>query len=449
VTDVLEAPTPAAAPGTFPVPAGRGRWRLTLHQRTYAPTPVTATVISELSEARNRKLVRAHNTPAVFTFDLDGWRPAARYIAELGTEVIAWRWDDTTGADVCYFRGPITASADTIDEQSHTVTITATDYLASLARRISTTVTAGPYGNVDQDLCVQQIVYTGIAVATSGGLTITPGNYLPLWPGIYNGYVVPVNPDGTNRPTYTGITRTFTLQGNTVILTALDDMSKLAGSGASAGGNAFDYDLAPLEQSVVGAGNATYDALRIFYPRQGVIRTAPALYYPGNVTALSRQVTSADYSNYWRTIGNNQNTTQNAAQLYGEAYTGAASAGQAGAVGLWMSGDSQADQIDVTNWLTQVAQGQLNIYSVLMPTYTLTLAPGSYYENAFAMGDTLPLIVQSGRLNVNTSLRVMGLTFETTDDGTEVVTLTVGRAPTTLVDMLGDQAADIRALSRR
>jgi hypothetical protein len=84
-----------------------------------------------------------------------------------------------------------------------------------------------------------------------------------------------------------------------------------------------------------------------------------------------------------------------------------------------------------------------------MPTYTLTLAAGFYYDKAFAIGDTLPLIVQSGRLNVNTALRVMGIAFETTDDGTELVTLTVGRAPTTLVDMLGDQAADIRALSRR
>jgi hypothetical protein len=449
MTDLLEAPTPVAAPGTYPVPAGRGHWRLTLHQRVYSAQPVTATVISELSEARNRKLVRVANTPAVFTFDLDGQRPAARYISELGTEVIAWRWDDTTGVDVCYFRGPITATSDTLDEQSHTVTVTATDYLGLFARRISTQVTAAVYGGVDQDLCVNQMVYTGIAVGTSGGLTLTPANYLPLWPGIYNGYSTPVNPDGTSRPTYTGTNRTFTLQGNTVILTAIDDFSKLAGAGAAAGGRAFEYDVAPLEQTVVGAGNATYDALRNFYPAQGVARTSPALYYPGNVTALSRQVTSADYTNYWRTIGNNQNANQNVAQYWGEAWTNDARAGQAGAVGLWMSGDSAADQIDNTNWLPQVAQGQLNIYSVLLPTYTLTLAPGFYYEKAFAMGDTLPLIVQSGRLNVNTTVRVVGLTFETTDDGTEVVTLTVGRPPTSLADMLSAQAADIRALSRR
>jgi hypothetical protein len=65
------------------------------------------------------------------------------------------------------------------------------------------------------------------------------------------------------------------------------------------------------------------------------------------------------------------------------------------------------------------------------------------------MGDTLPLYVQSGRLNVNTTLRIVGITYETTDDGTELVTLTVGRDPTSVADMLGAMQADIRALSRR
>ena len=190
------------------------------------------------------------------------------------------------------------------------------------------------------------------------------------------------------------------------------------------------------------------DALRIFYPRQGVVRTSPALYYPGNVTALKRAVTSADYTNYWRTLGNNQTATQNAAQTYGEAWTPDAQNGQAGAVGLWMTGDASADTADPT-LLGQEAQGQLNIYSVLTPTYTLTLAPGFYYQGAFNMGDTLPLYVQSGRLNVNTTLRIVGITYEATDDGTELVTLTVGRDPTSVADMLGAMQADIRALSRR
>jgi hypothetical protein len=441
MTDVLEAPAPAAAPGTYPVPVGRGRWRVTLHRRTYADAAPASTVIAELTEGRNRKLVRAWNTPAVFTFDLDGWRPAARYIAELGTEVVAWRWDDTTGADVAYFRGPVTASADTIDEQSHTLSVTATDYLGILARRVFTTVTATAT-TADQDACAAAIVNAARNVSSSSGTNLATGSYLPLsYTAATGGWVVPVNPDGSARA-LSGTSRTMTWQGNSVCLTMLGDLAKLAGG--------FDYDVAPFTSlTEAGQSPGQVDALRLFFPAQGVTRTSPALYYPGNVTALSRQVSSADYSNYWRTLGNNQNTTQNAPQVYGEAWTADALGAQASAPGTWMGSDSSPDQAPSGPLLTQEAQGQLNIYSVLMPTYTLTLAPGFYYEGALRMGDTLPLIVQSGRLNVNTALRVMGTQFETTDDGTEVVTLTVGRAPTTLVDMLGDQAADIRALSRR
>ena len=43
------------------------------------------------------------------------------------------------------------------------------------------------------------------------------------------------------------------------------------------------------------------------------------------------------------------------------------------------------------------------------------------------MGDVVPLIVQSGRLNVNTNVRVVGITYAIGDDGQEDVTLTVGR----------------------
>jgi len=65
-TAVLErdTPTPAAAPGTYPVPPGRGRWRLTLHQRTYTDTLPATSVIAELALARSRKLAQAWCTPA-------------------------------------------------------------------------------------------------------------------------------------------------------------------------------------------------------------------------------------------------------------------------------------------------------------------------------------------------------------------------------------------------
>jgi hypothetical protein len=169
------------------------------------------------------------------------------------------------------------------------------------------------------------------------------------------------------------------------------------------------------------------------------------LNFPGTITALTRSLTSADYSNYWRTVGNNQTADQTAPQLYGEAWT--TDAFNLG-TGVWMTGDQDTDQY-ATAYLGQIAQGRLNVGSVLVPTYTLTLRAGFYYRGAFNIGDTVPVVIQSGRLNVSTSLRVLGITYEPTDDGDEKVTVTVGRAPTTLADLLGEQAADVRALSRR
>ena len=452
-TAVLErdTPTPAAAPGTYPVPPGRGRWRLTLHQRTYTDTLPATSVIAELALARSRKLVQAWCTPATLTFTLDGLAPAAKYVQELTTEVVAWRWDDTAGVDVPMFRGPVVASEDDIDEQSHVVTFTCTDYLASLARRIFTTVTASASPLYDQDVQASVIVQTALTAAPSAGTpAFTPGCYLPFGTatgaagGV--GSVVPVNGDGSLRTVLSGAGRSVTFQGNAVCLTMLDNLAKLAGG--------FDYDVAPFSALCSANAAGTTDALRIFYPSQGVVRSTPTLYFPGNVSVLTRSVTSADYANYWRSLGNNQNAAQNAAQVYGEAWTNDAITGQAGAVGLWMSGgQGNADQTTLAN-LQAAARGSLNVYSVLIPSYTLTLRPGFYYAGAFNMGDTLPLVIQSGRLQVASippqgGLRVMGITYEPGDDGTETVTVTVGRSETDLADLIGAQAADIRALARR
>ena len=450
MTDLLDADT-ASAPGTYPVPAGRGRWRLMLHNRTYADTAPAQTVIADLTEARSRKLVTALNTPATFSFVIDGWRPAVRYIAELCTEVVLWRFDDTTGNDVVIFRGPITASVDTCDEQSHSVTFSAVDYGALLFRRIFVSITPTTISGLDQDYCAGTIVRNGIGLGSSSGTGFDPGRYLPLaWSPTMALPVIAVNPDGTARAAPSGVIRTLSYQGNAVVGQMLSDLAKLGDTtaGKPPGSGSFDYDVAPFSALPTTSVAGTVDALRIFYPQQGITRTAPALYYPGNVTALTRAVTSADYSNYWRTIGNNQNVSQSAAQFYGEAWTSDAITGAAGSVGLWENGDQVADSADQT-LLGQAAQGQLNLHSVLLPTYTVTLAPGFYYQGAFCLGDTLPLIVQSGRLAVNTTTRVVGLTYEPGDDGPETVTVTLGRSPRTLAHILGDQNAAIRALARR
>jgi hypothetical protein len=432
-TDLLEAPVERAAPGTYPVPPGRGRWRLTLHRRQFSAVNWQSTLVGELPHARSRKLVQAWDAPAVLTFDIDGQTPEAQLFTELQHDVIAWRWDDTAGVDRPVFRGVINASQDALDEQSHVVTLTCTDYLLALVRRIlwTTWSTPGyPAGGEDQDTLVRDLVTLATSSAqTTAGTLFGAGAYLPL--SVYQ-----ANPDGTARAGLSGNSVIRSYLGQQIIFDALDQLAKDQGG--------FDYDVLPL--GGVGMGtSATGDQLRLFYPAQGVVRTSPALVYGSSVAKVTRQVTSADYGNYWRELGNNQSALTSTAQNIGEAFN--ADAGGT-VVGLWASPDSQASVVDLPT-LVAAANGNLNRYGVLIPVYTLTLRPGFYYAGQFNMGDTLPLVIMHGRLKVNTTVRVLGITYTIGDDGQEDVELVVGRPDTTLVDVLGGIAADVDALARR
>jgi hypothetical protein len=427
-TDLLEERSERAAPGTYPVPPSRGRWRLTLHRRAFSAVNWQTTLVGEFSAARSRQLVQAWNVPAVLTFDIDGQAPSAALFTELQHDVIAWRWDDTAGVDRPVFRGVITASQDQLDEQSHVVTVTATDYLLMLSRRIlwgTQTVTA-----TDQDtLAASMLTWATSSAQSTSGTVFGAAAYLPL--SIYR-----ANPDGTARGALSGQLRDRTYYGNQIVFDALDALAKVIGG--------FDFDVLPL--GGVGMGTAaTADQLRVFYPQQGVTRTNPVLAYGSSVNQVTRQVTSADYGNYWRELGNNGSSDASVAQYIGEAFNADASGV---AVGLWASPDG-ANDVTLIPTLVQRAQGNLNRFGVLIPVYTLKLRPDFYYAGAFNMGDTLPLVIMHGRLKVNTTVRVLGITFVIGDDGQEDVELVVGRPDTTLVHVIGRIAADVDALARR
>jgi hypothetical protein len=61
----------------------------------------------------------------------------------------------------------------------------------------------------------------------------------------------------------------------------------------------------------------------------------------------------------------------------------------------------------------------------------------------------VPLIIHSGRLNVNTTIRIVGLTYDIGDDGQEDVSLVLGRPDTTIADIFGSTDRDVNALARR
>lgn len=418
---------------TFAPPAGRGRWRLTLHDRRYIGTNFPgATGISELVDARSRRLEQTWNASAALTFTVDGHSPTAAMLTELGQDVIAWRWDEAQNRDIPMFRGPITQTEDQITEQSHTVNVTCHDYLAVMQRRSL----AAPYTGtqVDQDTLAQIIVSMATAPTTSAGpsgapppLSLLPGGYLPL-------SVARVNPNGTTRTPLSGQLRDRTYVPGAIPGQLLDDLANVIGG--------FDYDVYP-RSDLYGV-----DQVRIFYPVQGVTRADMALIYGSTISGLTRTVDSGAYANYIRVIGNNASSDPAAPQLFAERWNADATAGQSGAVGLWQTVDNASD-VSVQATLNDQAAGNLALSGILVPSYTLTMRPGAYTHGNPNMGDTVPLVVQSGRLNVSTTIRVLGINYSIGDDGDEDVELTVGRPAVTLAHMLTATGRDVDALARR
>jgi hypothetical protein len=427
------------------IPPGRGRWRLTLHKRQFADQGWAQTQIGLLDSARNRKLVQAWDMPATLTFDIDGRAPDATTVQELAHDVIAWRWDEISGTDIPVFRGMVEASDDQIDESSHVVTFTCHDYLAMLNRRVYTGIGTDYMGSgtppvFDQDYAADQWrQWAGAPFSTypiPGQHGFSPGSYLPL-------YTFHANGNGSQRTPPTGVSRTVPQQGNMVVLTQLDALAKMS--------NGFDYDVKPLcmnanASAQVAVNSATRDAMRIFYPSQGVTQSGITLAYGSSISKVQRQVTAADYTNYWRTIGNNGNADNSATQVIGENWNSDATAT---VVGTFMTADSASVTSTDTGWLNAVAAGNVGNYGVLNPTYVLTLTPNFYTWGLFNMGDTVPVVIQSGRLNVTTAQRILGITYDIGDDGQEDVEIVVARATTTLGGMLRTQSQAINALSRR
>ena len=409
-----------------PVPAGRGRWRLTLHARTFTGTGrLDDTVLAEVAGARSRQLVQEYNKGATLTFTLDGHAQAAGMIRELEHDVVAWRWDEAAGGDVAVGRFVITQSQDTLSEQANTCTFTGHDYLAMLERRLLTARVV--YTQVDQDSIAAGLVAKAVTVSASNGTSLNPGAYLPL-------HVRRVDPAGADRTPLSGQLRDRTYEAQQKIDEAVFNLAAVEGG--------FDYDVRPNPPTQA-------DDLRVFYPYQGVLRLDLVLEYGSSVAALSRSVNSADYGNYWRVVGAASNPNDSTAPpLYAERWNADANNVTVTPVGLWQSGDNASD-VSVQATLNDKAGGDLALGGLLLPSYSLDLRPGWYRYGAPSMGDVVTLRVRAGRLDVDTDARVVGITYDVGDDGQEDVKLTVGRPDVQFADLFTRSARDIDALARR
>jgi hypothetical protein len=417
---------PALLGAPVNLPTGRGRWRLVAYRRQFSTALPVA--VGELNTARGRRLEQKLNEPASLTFTIDGHDPSAAQLLELATDVIAYRWDDRQGRDVAMFRGLIDHSEDQITEQSAVVTFTAHDYLAMLNRRLLTSA-ASQYMNFaqwDQDAIVAQLLNSARAAASSTNVSFSPGSYLPL-------AISQVDPSGVGRA-YSGVLRDRNYQPGQNIGEAIDNLAAVI--------NGFDYAARPYGPQYQA------DALAVYYPQQGVTRDDAELVYGINVSSLTRTVSSGDYANYVRVIGNKASSDANAPQLFAEAWNNDANNITVNPIGTWMTVENASD-VSLQTTLNEKAQGDLATAGLIVPSYTVKLRPGAYTYGTPNMGDTVPLIIQEGRLNVNTLVRMVGLSFDIGEDGDENVGVTLGRPAPNLVRLLTAGANDIDALARR
>lgn len=452
----------------YPIPVGRGRWRFTLHTREYLDPKGdgagpykgygspglgwAATQIAELTTVRSRRIEQTWCAAATITFTIDGHDPLCALIDEMTVDVYAWRWDDWQGRDVCVGRFIIDHSEDIISEQAHVVVFGGHDYFAMLERRVISGTATDAGGSVTytawpQDTLVEELLwYFGVHARTQiqysseqGGGYYTyqflPGSYLPLSLGM-------VAPNGTARVP-TGVTRDRVYPPGGTIAELIDNLAKVQGG--------FDYDVLPAPE-VAGLSGPKYgampehkDALRIFYPAQGVTRSDVSLVYGGNVSSLTRTVSSVNYANRVWGIGNKGSSDPNAWQLYDDEYNDTATDTVAG---LWMDVLNLSD-VSQQKHLDEQTLGALNFRTKVTPSYSLSMRPGSYRYGYPNMGDTVQLVVQSGRLNVVTNERIMGIDYDIGDDGDEDVELTVGRTRTTVSEMFKATAQAINAIARK
>jgi microcystin-dependent protein len=423
-------PAPQVPAEAYPVPEGRGRWRLAVHSRQFTTQPWQGTLISEIVGARGVRLEKTWNGAAKLTLTLDGHHPTTALIEELQTDLFAWRWDEWAGVDRCMFRGVVTQSLDQLTENVHTVNFVAFDYAKVLERRLLTNSYSAT--NIDQDDIVDQLLERAKIVRSSSGALFYPGSYLPL-------DLRPVGPSGLLRPpTGVGRDRAYPAQAN--IAELINNLANVIGG--------FDWDVLPAPVAGTQA-----DQLRIFWPYQGVVRDTPLVYGP-TVAALTRSINASSYANYWRTVGYQMGETSDEPQLFGEVWNPDVNDPSRIPIGTWMGGDNAPD-VTEQDTVDQKAAGQLDRYGGLdrdgHPTgaWTVRLRPGAYGYGRADIGDVVPLIVQSGRLDLQTEIRILGMSFAVGPDGEEDVELEVGRPAPGLFAMLTRADADVDAVVRR
>lgn len=391
-------------------------WRGPLAQR--------GTIVTELADAHPIKLHFELGGPATAELVVDGRAPTCALIQELSQDVCVYRWNPYTASYEILFRGVVGHTEDAVGDTNHTVTVQSTDYRAMLARR----PVGGPltFTQADQFTIADGLVQGPLPFGGQG-----TAYDMGIAPAILR------NPDGTHVPSaLTGVKRDRSYTGAEKSGEMLDNLSKVI--------DGFDWGCEPVDVLHVATPPNINCQPTVWYPQRGVTKSFVAD-YGGTVAEVKRTVDSTTFANWIRNDGQAVDDVAVYAVAAGDVVTNP----QLHPEGLWPEGTSSSSTETGVS-LQEQANSRLAEASVLVPSYSLVLAPGAWnWKNDAWLGDTIPIKIRSGRLKVDTAARILALDFDVNENGIERITVTVARVVPTLVDMLIETASRLDALSRR
>jgi hypothetical protein len=337
-------------------------YRAPVWQMVLVP-PLSTAAEGEITEAHDRKLHIGLDEPCSASFTINGRSNQASQIQEMELDLMMARNEQW------FFRGRLASTEDTIDQDSHKVTVTANDYRSMLDRRfILAPVT---FNNIEQT----EIGWS--LINTSQGQN--NGDY-----GIRRGQIA-----------QTGQLRVRSYDVGKSIGEALTQLGDVIGG--------FDWEIDP---------NLHYNA---YYPQRGSVRGL-VLDYGTAITNIQRQWNSGDYGNV--VIGQG-----------GPSLSPVIIDGQTAPLfpgGRIELSYSNPDLVEQTT-LQQQTQGVLTQAADPVGNYTVQLATGVWAPNLLWIGDTCRLVVRSGRLQFDAMVRVLTIDITISDDGGEAVQLELSR----------------------
>lgn len=340
-----------------------------------------------LSRAKARKVTLQLNDASSCSFTLDGLDPVAGQVQELVTDVHALRDQPDGGPRDRVFRGRVGPTTDDLDGLRHTVAVTAWDYREVLNRRILWSSSPREFRVVDQGQIVAALVTDAQSRPGGGlGLTVTGAT--------------------------TGQLRDRVYDPGKSVGELIQELSEVIGG--------FDWDVvSPSLDSLV---------LRIHYPAKGGVKAVILSWGDALLAKVSRSVELGAYGNAVRVTGRVAERAEGATDDPVEPvpFEGDTAGIGANPTGRW----ERAEGTDITTDAGLAERGAWHLAEAetVRPTYDVELHRGAWRGRSHIdTGDWVRLRVKSGRLGVDTSLRVHTISIPIEDDGREgPVSLSLG-----------------------